>query len=158
MSPFLLGAGHERGLRPGTENVASIVGLGKACEIAKDSLAVEAKRVQVLRDDLWLRLQKQVPGIALNGHPIERLPNTLSVRFPNITGTALLAQTTGVAASTGSACHDGHESASSVITAMGVGPDEALGTVRLTLGRGTTESHVARAVELLSAAWKRHAQ
>jgi cysteine desulfurase len=157
MSPFLLGAGHERGLRPGTENVASIVGLGKACEIAKDSLAEEAQRMQVLRDDLWSRLQKHVPGIALNGHPKERLPNTLSVRFPRISGTELLAHTPGVAASTGSACHDGHESASSVITAMGVRPDEALGTVRLTLGRGTTETHVVHAAELLAEAWKRHA-
>lgn len=157
IAPVLLGAGHEKGLRPGTENVAFIVGLGKACEIAKNTLATEAKRVQVLRDDLWTRLQKQVPGIALNGHPTERLPNTLSVRFPKISGTALLANTPGVAASTGSACHDGHESASAVITAMGFRPDEALGTVRLTLGRGTNEKLVARAAELLADAWKRHA-
>lgn len=157
MSPFLLGAGHERGLRPGTENVAFIVALGKACEIANDNLADEAQRVQFLRNDLWSRLQKQVSGIALNGHPTQRLPNTLSVRFPKITGTALLAHATGVAASTGSACHDGHESASSVITAMGVRPDESLGTVRLTLGRGTTETQVVRAAERLIEAWKVHA-
>jgi len=151
------GVGPENGLRQGTENVAEIVGLGKAREIANKSLATEAKRIQVLRDDLWARLQKQIPGIALNGHPTERLPNTLSVRFPKISGMALLAHAPGVAASTGSACHDGHESASSVITAMGIRPDEALGTVRLTLGRGTTEKHVARAAELLAEAWKRHA-
>ncbi|MBK9266120.1 MAG: cysteine desulfurase [Polyangiaceae bacterium] len=155
LSPLLLGAGHERGLRPGTENVASIVGLGTACVIAKKNLAKEAKRVQVLRDNLFERLRDRVPGLALNGHPVERLPNTLSVRFPGVSGTALLSHAPGIAASTGSACHDGHESASSVMTAMGVRPDEALGTVRLTLGRGTTEAHVTRAAELLSEAWSR---
>jgi cysteine desulfurase len=155
LAPVLLGAGHERGLRPGTENVASIVALGAACAMAKKSLTVEAKRMQVLRDDLFARLQERIQGLVLNGHPTERLPNTLSVRFPGVSGTALLANAMGVAASTGSACHDGHESASGVITAMGVRPDEALGTVRLTLGRSTTEAHVARAAELLADAWKR---
>ncbi len=158
ISPFTLGAGHERGIRPGTENVASIVALGAACEMAQKNLVVGAKCVQVLRDDLWTRLQQQVPGIALNGHPIERLPNTLSVRFPNVSGTALLADTPGIAASTGSACHDGHELASSVITAMGLRAEEALGTVRLTLGRGTTQRHVEQAAKLLSDAWTRRTQ
>ncbi len=155
IAPFTLGAGHERGLRPGTENVASIVALGAACDMAQKNLATDAKRVQDLRDDFWARLQKQVPGIALNGHPTERLPNTLSVRFPKISGTALLADTPGIAASTGSACHDGHESASNVITAMGVRPDEALGTVRLTRGRGTTQRHGEQAAKLLTEAWTR---
>lgn len=153
IAPLLLGAGHERGLRPGTENVAYIVGLGKACEIAQKGLVAEAKRVQVLRDDLWKRLNKLVPEIALNGHPHERLPNTLSVRFPNVSGTALLAQTPEIAASTGSACHDGHESASTVITAMGIRPEDALGTVRLTLGKLTTEKHVEIAAKRLGDAW-----
>lgn len=153
IAPLLLGAGHERGLRPGTENVAFIVGLGKACEMAKNDLLTESKRVRVLRDDLWLRLNKLVPGVALNGHPQERLPNTLSVRFPHVSGTSLLAKAPGLAASTGSACHDGQESASNVITAMGVHPNAALGTVRLTLGRGTTETHVERAASLLAEAW-----
>jgi len=153
--PLLLGAGHEKGLRPGTENTAFIVGLGKACEIAQNSLVEESKRQQVLRDDLWTRLNKLIPGLALNGHPTERLPNTLSVRFPNVSGTALLAIAPNIAASTGSACHDGHESASTVITAMGVRPEEALGTVRLTLGRLTTEKHIERASRLLADAWTR---
>lgn len=154
MAPFVLGAGHEKGLRPGTENVAFIVGLGKACEIAHRTLDAEAQRMHVLRDDLFARLEKQIPGLALNGHPTQRLPNTLSVRFPKCSGTTLLANAPGIAASTGSACHEGHESASSVITAMGVRPDEALGTVRLTLGRGTTENEIARAADMLVAAWK----
>lgn len=154
LQPLVLGAGHEHGLRPGTENVAFIVGLGKACEIAGQTLEAEAERIHVLRDDLWARLNRFVPGITLNGHPTERLPNTLSVRFPGVSGTALLAQTPGIAASTGSACHDGHESASGVITAMGVRPDEALGTVRLTLGRGTTAAHIEEAAKQLAASWK----
>lgn len=153
--PLLLGAGHEKGLRPGTENTAFIVGLGKACEIAQSSLATESKRQQVLRDDLWTCLNRLIPGLALNGHPTERLPNTLSVRFPKVSGTALLAIASGIAASTGSACHDGHESASNVITAMGVRPEEALGTVRLTLGRLTTEQQIERAARLLADAWSR---
>jgi cysteine desulfurase len=155
VAPVLLGAGHERGLRPGTENVASIVGLGMACELAQKNIATDSKRVQVLRDDLWTGLQKQVPGIALNGHPTQRLPNTLSIRFPKVSGTALLANTPGIAASTGSACHDGHESASDVITAMGIRPEDALGTVRLTLGRGTTPKHIEQAAKLLTDAWTR---
>lgn len=154
LQPLVLGAGHEHGLRPGTENVAFIVGLGKACEMAGQTLEAEAERIHVLRDDLWARLNRFVPGITLNGHPTERLPNTLSVRFPSVSGTALLAQTPGIAASTGSACHDGHEAASGVITAMGVRPDEALGTVRLTLGRGTTAAHIEEAVKQLAASWK----
>lgn len=158
IAPFLLGAGHERGLRPGTENVASIVALGSACEVAQKNLAADAKRMQALRDDFWTQLQKQIPGIALNGHPTERLPNTLSVRFPKVSGTALLANTPGIAASTGSACHDGYESASKVITAMGVRPDEALGTVRLTLGRGSTQKHVDQAAKLLTEAWTRQVE
>ncbi len=152
--PFALGAGHERGLRPGTENVASIVGLGVACERAARDLDVEGRRVRVLRDELWEGLRAVVPGLALNGHPTERLPNTLSVRFPGVSGTALLDGAPGVAASTGSACHEGHEQAPAVIVAMGVSPQEALGSVRLTLGRGTTAEDVARAAASLAAAWR----
>ncbi len=155
LSPFVLGAGHERGVRPGTENVAFIVGLGVACVIARKTIDNEAHRVRVSRDNLHAQLRARVQGLELNGHEHERLPNTLSVRFPGVSGTALLADAPGVAASTGSACHDGHESASAVIVAMGVRPDEALGTVRLTLGRGTTEAHVARAAEILGQAWEK---
>jgi cysteine desulfurase len=152
--PFVLGAGHERGLRPGTENVASIVGLGAASERARVDLAEEGARLQRLRDDLWERLRAAVPGLALNGHPTERLPNTLSVRFPRASGTAVLAAAPGVAASTGSACHEGLESAPEVIVAMGVPAVEALGTVRLSLGRGTTPQDVEAAARALRDAWR----
>jgi len=151
--PFALGAGHERGFRPGTENVASIVGLGVACERARLDLAAVGARVRALRDRLWQLLREQVPGLALNGHPDERLPNTLSVRFPAVSGSALLAAAPGVAASTGSACHAGHEEPPGAVVLMGVPPREALGTVRLTLGRGTTSDEVERAAAALGRAW-----
>ena len=112
---LLIGAGHERGLRPGTENVASIVGLGKACEIARSTLVMEGERQSRLRDRLWHYLQQHVPGIALNGHPTDRLPNTLNLRFPGVSGNALLDACPGIAASTGSACHEAGENASAVI-------------------------------------------
>ena len=152
LAPFVLGAGHERGLRPGTENVASIVALGTACEVLGRDLAAASSRVALLRDVLWKQLAAAVPGLALNGHRSLRLPNTLNVRFPKVSGSAVLAAAPEVAASTGSACHDGHESASAVLLAMAVPAEEALGSVRLTLGRGTTEEDVARAAEALARA------
>jgi cysteine desulfurase len=152
--PFTLGASHERGLRPGTENVASIVGLGAACEAVGRDLEEEASRMRALRDALWGRLAADVPGLALNGHLGLRLPNTLNVRFPRATGDAVLTGAPEIAASTGSACHEGHESASAVILAMGVATEDALGSVRLTLGRSTTQDDVVRAGEALLRSWR----
>jgi cysteine desulfurase len=153
--PFVLGASHERGLRPGTENVASIVGLGAACAAVGRDLEAAAARMRALRDKLWARLAADVPGLALNGHRELRLPNTLNVRFPRATGDAVLRGAPEIAASTGSACHEGHESASAVILAMGVPTDDALGSVRLTLGRGTSEDDVVRASGALIRSWRR---
>jgi cysteine desulfurase len=155
LAPFSLGAGHERGLRPGTENVAGIVGLGTACSIASGTLATTSARVRGLRDRLWSLLSDRVPGLKLNGPPEQRLPNTLNIRFPGVSGTALLAATPEVAASTGSACHEGHETASGVLLAMGIPATEAVGSVRLTLGRQTTEDDISRAADALSRAWAR---
>lgn len=152
--PFALGAGHERGLRPGTENVASIVGLGVACEAATRDLDNMTSRTLALREMLWERLASAVPDLAINGHRDLRLPNTLNVRFPNVSGAALLAAAPDVAASTGSACHEGRERASAVILAMGVTPVDAVGSVRLTLGRHTTESDIDRAAGALARAWR----
>ncbi len=152
LAPLVVGAGHERGLRPGTENVASIVALGVACEVLGRDLAASAKRIAALRDELWQLLAARVPGLTLNGHPTLRLPNTLNVRFPQVSGERLLSLAPEIAASTGSACHEGHEQASAVITAMGVPADQALGSVRLTLGRGTTKTDVSRASDALVAA------
>lgn len=151
--PLLRGASHERGLRPGTENVAFVVGLGVACAVAARDLNQESARQRRLREQLWDQLSAAVPGVARNGDPERCLPNTLSVRFPNASGSAVLAGAPEVAASTGSACHDGHETASAVLLAMGVAPHGALGTVRLTLGRGTTETGVAAAAGALARSW-----
>jgi cysteine desulfurase len=153
--PVVLGAGHERGVRPGTENVASIVGLGVACEQAARDLSAESERQRSLRDRLLDALVAAIPGVELNGHATDRLPNTLNVRFPSVTGRDLLAATPEVAASTGSACHDGRERASATILAMGIAPEAAVGSVRLTLGRSTTRAEVDRAGAALVAGWKR---
>ena len=118
-------------------------------------LAATAARLKALRDLLWERLASGVPGLVRNGHRELRLPNTLNVRFPRASGTAILEGAPEVAASTGSACHEGHESASAVLLAMGIKPGEAVGSIRLTLGRGTTEEQVRRAAEALVRAWRR---
>jgi cysteine desulfurase len=153
LEALTLGAGHERGLRPGTENVASIVGFGTACAAAQRDLDEQRARVRALRDRLWEKLAQAIPHLALNGHVENRLPNTLNVRFPRVSGEALLAATPEIAASTGSACHDGDESASAVLLAMGIPSKAALGSIRLTLGRATSESAVDRAATALVRAW-----
>jgi cysteine desulfurase len=153
--PFVRGADHERGLRPGTENVAAIVGLGAACVRAQADLVVTADRLQMLRNELLGLLRAGIPTLALNGHATLRLPNTLNVRLPGISGSALLAATPEIAASTGSACHDNRELASQVILAMGVPPEEAVGSVRLSLGRSTTQDDVHRAAGALVRAWNK---
>ncbi len=154
MVPFVLGAGHERGLRPGTENVAAIVGLGMACEIAGSDMETVAACVAALRDDLWQRLAAAVPGVMLNGHRTLRLPNTLNVRFPRVSGNTILQGAPEIAASTGSACHAGGESASAVILAMGVAADDAIGSIRLTLGRGTTAADIEVTADALVRSWR----
>jgi len=153
LAPFTLGAGHERGLRPGTENVASLVGLGVACELVRRELDTHAEAMRARRDALFERLAAAIPGLVTHGASAPRLPNTLHVRFPNATGEAVLRAAPEVAASTGSACHAGETRASSVVRAMGISEQEALGSVRLTLGRGTTDEDVARAADALARAW-----
>jgi cysteine desulfurase len=154
LSPLLLGAGHERGLRPGTESVASLVGLGAACEAARRDQVEVAGRMERLREALYGALAAAVPGLRLHGHPARRLPNTLNVSFPGVLGGDVLARAPEVAASTGSACHAGQVSASSVLLAMGVPVEEALGAVRLTLGRDTGEADVEVAASALTRAWR----
>jgi cysteine desulfurase len=154
LEPILLGAGHERGLRPGTENVASIVGLGAACELAAVDFEAEPQRQRTLRDRLWDALRAEIPGLVLNGHPTQRLPNTLNVSFPGARGSAILAAAPELAASTGSACHEGGEAPSAVLTAMGLDAATALAAVRLSLGRSTTREHTDRAASMLARAWR----
>lgn len=154
IAPFAIGAGHERGMRPGTENVASIVGFGAACAAAARDLDWLEELLAMMRDRLWNKLRALVPGIALNGDPEGRVPSTLNVRFPGVAGPALLAATPDVAASTGAACHDGSDVASAGILALGVPPAEAIGSVRLSLGRSTTDADIDRAAEALAASWR----
>ena len=149
LQPILFGAGHERGLRPGTENVPYLVGLGVACARAAADLDAEAARVGALRDRLWGLLHADLPDLVRHGAGADVLPNTLSLRVPGQLGAAILDACPEIAASTGSACHEGDWTASAVITAMGVPEHDALGTLRLTLGRGTSEAAVDRAAHAL---------
>ena len=150
LASLIHGAGHEDGRRAGTENVAHIVGLGEASRLAAHDLAETGERLRTLRDRLHQGLMGCVDGVHLNGHPTERLPNTLDVSFAGVDSTALLAALPEVAASTGSACHSGRTEPSSVLLAMGVSPDLALGAVRFSLGRWTTEEEVDQAIHLVA--------
>ena len=149
LSPVIHGSSHESGLRPGTENVASIVGLGEACRWAKETQQEEGRRQAALRDRLWQKLQDGIEDLHLNGAREHLLPNTLNVRFPGTTAGDLLFQVPEIAASGGSACHSGDAQPSSVITAMGVDPQEALGSVRLSLGRCTSRAQIDKVARLL---------
>ncbi|MDA8217899.1 MAG: cysteine desulfurase family protein [Dehalococcoidales bacterium] len=154
LEPLVHGAGHEGGRRAGTENVPYVVGLGEACRIAAATMADYAPRMRDLRDRLRTLLAEVVPGLALNGHPQERLPNTINVSFPGVDGEALLVAAPEVAASTGSACHAGRTEPSAVLLAMGLSPERALGAVRLSLGKFTTAEEVERAASALVRAWR----
>ncbi len=146
IEPLVHGAGHELGHRAGTENVLLDVGLGAACRIAHPWLGMP--NVLWLRNRLWERLHASLgERIVLNGHPDLRLPNTLNVSFRGIAGAELLAAFDGVAASTGSACHEGKVSLSPVLKAMGVAPEDGMGAVRFSLGRTTTEKEIDTVTE-----------
>ena len=152
LSPLVVGAGQEGGLRPGTENVAGIVGLGAAALLAMGHLASDAARIAQLRDELWTALSARVDGIGRHTPDDACLPNTLLVSFPGVLGADVLARVPQLAASTGSACHAGEHTPNATLLAMGVAPEVALGAVRLSLGRGTTRVDVEGAVELLAGA------
>jgi cysteine desulfurase len=153
LDPVIHGAGHEHGLRAGTENVPYIAGLGAAATLAGNRLQRgEHVQMQRLRDRVHAALQSAVPDLALNGHPHDRLPNTLNVSFPGSDGERLLARAPSIAAATGAACHSGRTEPSAVLTAMGLDADHALGAVRLTLGYDTTEAEIDAAATALAAA------
>ncbi len=152
LEPLIHGAGHEQGRRAGTENVPSIVALGEACALAEKQLGEQTTRWQQLRERLLHGLEARVGPVKVNGHPEYRLPNTLNICVPGVVGEEVLARAPGVAASTGSACHAGHTEPSAVLLAMGIKPALALGALRLSLGRWTTEEEIAEAVDQISAA------
>jgi cysteine desulfurase len=149
LSPLIHGAGHEGGRRAGTESALLAVGLGKACELAQDLTSMS--QIRALRDQFWQKLQKQFGNrIARNGHPTDRLPNTLNVSFVGRIGADILGRLDGVAASTGSACHAGRIELSPVLEAMGVAPEVGMGALRFSLGRGTTADEIDAVVERLA--------
>jgi cysteine desulfurase len=148
IEPLIHGAGHESGRRAGTENVLLVVGLGKACEIAKKY--INNKRIQGLRDRFWKKLQETfADGIALNGHPTYRLPNTLNISFVGKVGSEILSRLDGVAASTGAACHAGSVELSPVLKAMAIPPEVGMGAIRFSLGRTTTIQELETVIRLL---------
>jgi len=150
---ILHGAGQEDGRRPGTENVPYAVALGAACELVNADLPRHAERLAALRDRLWNALVAAGLNMRRNGHPVHRLPNTLSVAFRGLNAHDLLAEIADdVAASAGAACHSDSVDISPVLAAMGVKTEDALGTVRLSVGRYTTEGEADRAAAAIIAA------
>jgi cysteine desulfurase len=150
------GAGQEMAARAGTENVLEIVGLGTACEIAGRDLEKNKKHMQTMRDRLYEGIKKECDRIKLNGHPQDRLPNTLSISFLGLEANRILdAIENEVAASAGAACHSDTVQISSVLTAMKVPLEWAKGTLRLTTGRMTTAADIDKAVQVIGAAVKK---
>jgi len=150
---FLHGAGQEAGMRPGTENVLHIVGLGKACEIVARDLPANMLHLKHTADRLLERFSTLLDGVYLNGHPEQRLPNTASISFAGVSAHALLSELRAeVAASAGAACHSGVSSISAVLKAMHCSEEGALGTIRFSTGRPTAFEEIDRAVAVVSSA------
>jgi len=149
---LMFGANHENGRRPGTENVLEIVGLGHACELVAADLETEAGRLARLRDQLQAALLAAQPEARINGHPRERLPNTLSISYPGCVAGEILDRLPDVAVSAGAACHSEGVHISHVLTAMGVPTEFALGTVRISLGRMTTAAEITEAAARINRA------
>jgi len=151
----LHGAGHETGRRAGTENVAQIVGLGRACELAAQEGATREQHLSRLRDRLEVRLRAGLSDLVVHGAAAPRLPNTLYAAIPRTSAIELLDAVPGLAAAAGSACDAGKAHVSATLRAMGVPESIALATLRLTVGRSTTEDEIELASHLLIEAAKR---
>jgi cysteine desulfurase len=148
LEPLIHGAGHELGRRAGTESAMLAAALGAACELAGDFSGMT--RIEALRDRLWTGLRESLGDrVVLNGHPVERLPNTLNISFLGHVGNELLAQMPELAATTGSACHADRVEISPVLQAMGVRPEVGAGAVRFSLGRPTTPGEIETAISRL---------
>jgi len=153
LAKFMHGAGQEMAVRPGTENVLEIVGLGAACEIAERDLAKNMKHMQAMRDRLYEGLKNSCDQVKLNGHAQQRLPNTLSISFLGLEANRILdAIGSEVAASAGAACHSDTVQISGVLKAMKVPLKWAIGTLRLTTGRMTTTGDIDRATQVICGA------
>jgi cysteine desulfurase len=151
---LLYGGHHQRGFRPGTENVAGIVGFGKAAEIARNSLANDARRLGALRNQLEHGLLHRVPHSRINGGHAPRTPNTANLVFPGVEGEALLIalDLKGLACSTGAACSSGAVEPSHVLTAIGMSAEDARASLRFSLGRHTTQADIDFALRVVPAA------
>lgn len=149
--PIQQGGGQERGRRGGTENVAGIVGMARALEVAVSMQDREAERLAALRDALIAGLLERVPGCRLNGHPAQRLPNNCNISFEGVDGESILLSLDrqGIAASSGSACTAGSIDPSHVLLALGLPNEQALGALRLTLGRHTTQTQIDRVLAVV---------
>jgi cysteine desulfurase len=155
IDPVMHGAGHEMGLRPGTENVPYIVGLGRAAKLAQAGLDEAGERMAVLRERLWDQLRDGSKNVVGRNCPqAEVLPNTLSVCFPDVSASEMLKRHTNLCASTASACHSGDMDVSPTLAAIGLSAYDARGVIRLSVGRYTTELEIDRASELLLEAWE----
>ena len=145
------GGEQEGGLRAGTENLSGIIGLGEAIRLAVERMPENARKTAALRDRLIRGIMERLDGVRLNGHPTERLPNNCSLSFRDIEGEALLLRLdlAGIAASSGSACASGSLEPSHVLTAIGLSPETARGSLRMTLGAGTTEKEIDEVIRVL---------
>ena len=145
------GGEQEGGLRAGTENLSGIIGLGEAIRLAVERMPENARKTAALRDRLIRGIIQRLDGVRLNGHPTERLPNNCSLSFRDIEGEALLLRLdlAGIAASSGSACASGSLEPSHVLTAIGLSPETARGSLRMTLGAGTTEEEIDEVIRVL---------
>ena len=152
LEKFMHGADHESGRRAGTENVPGIVGLGRACALISERLDRYAAHMQSMRDMLEQGILQTIPITVGNGHPVDRLPNTASIGFRGLAANSLLAHFTRTAASAGAACHADHADISGVLTAMQVPLDIAMGTIRFSTGRMTTEEEIQAAILDIQAA------
>ncbi|MCF7793697.1 MAG: cysteine desulfurase [Candidatus Cloacimonetes bacterium] len=155
LEKFMIGGNQENDKRAGTENVLEIVGLGKAAEIAKENLQQEMKKNTELRDLLQAELQKAFPDAKLNGHPTQRLPNTLNISFKDVDEFAILEIFSEVAASAGAACHSDTVSISPVLEAMQVSLEYARGTIRFSVGRFTKKSDILTTLKIVKGILKK---
>ncbi len=155
LQKLIHGADHEQNKRAGTENILEIVGLGKACEIAKRDIENNYLYTKNLRDRLFSGLKKIIPDLKLNGHTDNRLPNTLSISFPEIEANTLLSEIEEVAASAGAACHSEGVDVSNVLTAMNIPIEYAMGTIRFSTGKFNTTEEIDQAINFISKAVKK---
>lgn len=145
MQKLMFGANHEQNIRPGTENVLEIVGLGKAAEIAKRDMEKNRRHNVRLRDKLWQLLHEALPDCKRNGDPKNGLPNTLSISFPGVEANTLVSRLEDIAVSAGAACHAEDIDVSTVLEAMQLPVQYAMGTIRLSTGKFTTEEEIIEA-------------